>query len=688
MPDNKTATKKFIIRDYKSQRIPIIMLKFKSSGLLVLLAVVTLQSCGIKARLAKADKRYALGEYAVAGDLYKSVYSRIPSKNKPLRAEIAFKQGECYRLISHYRAEQVYLNAVRNKSANDTVYLRLAQMQQRNGKYAEAAKSYTAFLEKHPDDELAQNGLKATSLAADLKASPTRYLVKKSKEFNVSRSSSFSPLFSSSDGDVLIFTSNRKFGKKNVVRKNNGVSGQPNNHMFMARKNNKGKWEATEQLEGDVTSLNDEGVASVSPDGRLMYFTRSLLADDKGGGTIIVLSNRAGGTWSAPQKIQLFRDSTISVAHPAISPDGTTLYFVSDSKDGFGGKDIWRATYEGNEWKYIENLGKDINTPEDEMFPTVRGDGILYYSSKGKPGMGGLDIFEAKPLKDGGWEVKNMGVPINSSADDFGMSFAGKTESGYFSSNRNESKGYDALWSFELPALEYVLQGKISDRMGETVPDAKIRIIGNNGENARIQAKGDGTYNYKMNKGVDYVMLASARGFLNQKNEISTKNVSDRQSESFKVDFQLTPLYKPVQMNNIFYEFAKWDLTPQSETGLQQLVKLLNDNPNITIEMSAHTDYVGNNESNRILSERRAQSVVDYLIKAGIAKGRLTAVGYGEEQPFTVDISTAKKYNFLKENTILTEAFIQTLTPVQQEIANQINRRTEFRVLKTTFNLY
>ena len=664
------------------------MLKSKSFVLLILLAVLTLQSCGIKARLAKADKRYALGEYAVAGDLYKSVYSRIPSKNKPLRAEIAFKQGECYRLINHYRAEQVYQNAVRNKSTNDTVYLRLAQMQQRNGKYADAAKSYTSYLEKHPEDELALNGLQATALAAEMKASPTRYLVKKSKEFNISRSSTFSPLFSGSEGDVLIFTSNRKFGKKNVVRKNNGVSGQPNNHLFMTRKNNKGKWEAIEPLEGDVTSLNDEGIASITSDGRSMYFTRSLLADDKGGGTLIVLSNRAGGTWSAPQKVTIFKDSTISVAHPAITPDGTTMYFVSDSKEGLGGKDIWRATYEGGEWKYIENLGKDINTPDDEMFPTVREDGTLYYSSKGKPGMGGLDIFKATPLKEGGWEVKNMGVPVNSPADDFGMAFAGKTESGYFSSNRNESRGYDALWSFELPALEYVLQGKITDRVGETVADAKIRIIGNNGENARIQAKGDGTYSFKMTKGVDYVMLASARGFLNQKNEISTRNASDRQSESFKVDFQLTPLFKPVQMDNIFYEFAKWNLTPQSETGLQQLVKLLNDNPNITIEMSAHTDYVGNNESNRILSERRAQSVVDYLIKAGIDKKRLTAVGYGEEQPFTVDINTAKKYNFLKENTVLTEGFILTLTPVQQEIANQINRRTEFRVLKTNYNLY
>ena len=323
------------------------MLKSKSFVLLILLAVLTLQSCGIKARLAKADKRYALGEYAVAGDLYKSVYSRIPSKNKPLRAEIAFKQGECYRLINHYRAEQVYLNAVRNKSTNDTVYLRLAQMQQRNGKYADAAKSYTSYLEKHPEDELALNGLQATALAAEMKASPTRYLVKKSKEFNISRSSTFSPLFSGSEGDVLIFTSNRKFGKKNVVRKNNGVSGQPNNHLFMTRKNNKGKWEAIAPLEGDVTSLNDEGIASITSDGRSMYFIRSLLAFVIGGGTWIEGSNRAGGTWSAPQKVTIFKDSTISVGHPAITPDGTTMYFVSDSKEGLGGKDIWRATNEG-----------------------------------------------------------------------------------------------------------------------------------------------------------------------------------------------------------------------------------------------------------------------------------------------------------------------------------------------------
>ena len=165
-------------------------------------------------------------------------------------------------------------------------------------------------------------------------------------------------------------------------------------------------------------------------------------------------------------------------------------------------------------------------------------------------------------------------------------------------------------------------------------------------------------------------------------------NVSDRKSEIFNIDFQLSPISKPVQMNNIFYEFGKWTLTPESEKGLQPLVKLLNDNPNITIELSSHTDYKGNNAENKSLSEKRAQTVVDYLIKAGISKDRLTAVGYGEEQPFTIDEATAKKYPFLKSGTVLSEKIINALTPEQQEIANQINRRTEFKVVKTTYNLY
>jgi peptidoglycan-associated lipoprotein len=181
-------------------------------------------------------------------------------------------------------------------------------------------------------------------------------------------------------------------------------------------------------------------------------------------------------------------------------------------------------------------------------------------------------------------------------------------------------------------------------------------------------------------------MLATARGVLNQKNELSTQGITE--SKTYSVNFRLSSISKPVKIENIFYEFGKWDLTPASEKSLQELVKLLKDNPNITIELSSHTDYIGDNAFNKNLSEKRAQSVVNYLIKAGIDKERLTAVGYGEEKPIVVDEALAQKYPFLKVGEPLSESYILTLTPEQQEIANQINRRTEFRVLKTTYNLY
>ena len=191
-----------------------------------------------------------------------------------------------------------------------------------------------------------------------------------------------------------------------------------------------------------------------------------------------------------------------------------------------------------------------------------------------------------------------------------------------------------------------------------------------------------------MKQGVKYALLASAKGYLNVSDSMSTEKVTNRESQYFTKNFKLAQLFKPVKIENIYYDFAKWTLRPESKVGLDELVKLLKDNPNITIEISSHTDYIDDNEYNKNLSMKRAQSVVDYLIKIGIDSKRLTAVGYGEEIPVTTDANTSSQYNFLPENTVLSEDFIKTLTPDQQKIANQINRRTEFKVLKTTYNLY
>ena len=279
-----------------------------------------------------------------------------------------------------------------------------------------------------------------------------------------------------------------------------------------------------------------------------------------------------------------------------------------------------------------------------------------------------------------------MGAPFNSNGDDFGITFASEGEQGFFSSNRGQKRGIDMIYSFVLPEMEFIVEGKVVDNNNTPISDASIRLVGNNGTNTKLQVRRDGTYKIKLQKDTKYVMLGVARGYLNQKQELNTYDLSD--SKTYTQDFTLSPISKPVTMDNIFYEFGKWELTPASEAGLASLVKLLNDNPNITIELSAHTDYVGNDAANKELSAKRAQSVVNYLVQHGIERERLTPVGYGEEKPVIADAALNKKYRFIPVEQALTEEFITTLTSEQQEICNQINRRTEFKVLRTTYKLY
>lgn len=657
-----------------------------SSFLLIILVTILLVGCSLKARIKIADEHFANGEYYDAADLYKNIYYKIPYTQKPLRGRIAFRQGECNRLINYYRADQAYVNAIRYKYSDSIVYLRYAQVLQREGKYGDAKKNYAIYLKKDSTSIVAKNGLHACDQVSKWMTQPAQFTVRKVDLFNARNADNFSPAYLNPDNDVLLFTSSRQYNKK-ILLKNNSITGLPSNKMFMAQKNAVGKWSKPFLMGSEINTVDDDqGACCVSFDGKIMYYTRARQIADAEYGTEILSSNRAGGTWSTPQKITIFKDSTVSVAHPAISPDGQTLYFVSDAKGGQGGKDIWKGTLVNGECKYIENLGPEINTPGDEMFPTMRADGTLYFSSNGREGFGGLDIFKATPLKKGGWKVENMGSPINSSADDFGMTFEGKSDKGFFSSNRNEIKGYDAIWSFEIPELAYAIEGKVTDEKGNAISDASVRMVSNSGINARVQTKKDGTYRIKLDKDLECVMLGTARGYLNQKNSISTQGLTA--SKTFIVNFKLSAISKPIQLKNIFYEFGKWELTPASETSLNNLVKLLNDNPNITIEISANTDFIGSNADNKILSEKRAKSVVDYLISQKIAADRLTSVGFGEEKPVVVDAGLAQKYTFLKENDVLDEAYVLKLKPDQQEIVNQINRRTEFRVLKTTYKLY
>ncbi|MBQ9704763.1 MAG: OmpA family protein [Paludibacteraceae bacterium] len=671
-------------------------------------------SCGVKARIKKADKKYDIGEYYEAGNIYQSVYRQVSPKDKQTRGYIAFRQAECYRYINNTKAINAYRNAIRNRYPDSTAYLRQAQMLHYTGKYADAAKGYEIYLQAHPDDYVARGGLYACRQVAEWRKQPSRYKVAPANDFNQKRSSSFAPRFIGSDADALMFTSNRqKTGKRTGIR-NSSITGVPVNMLYSTRKNASGAWEEVEATEGITGGENegsseesgeggegseaqgttiskkaagqpDIGVCSFTADGKTMYFTYSRPVNGSDQGAKIYVSNRASGTWGEPQEVKLFPDSTISCGHPAVSANGDTLWFASDAPGGYGGKDIWFAENAGGEWVGATNAGAQINTAGDELYPTIRRDGTLYFSSNGHPGYGGLDIFKAV-RQDTLWLLYNMGAPFNSNGDDFGITFAGDTEDGFFSSNRGQRKGYDQIYSFILPEMVFLVEGSVTDNNGEPLTDARLRLVGDDGTNQKVQVRRDGTYRLKLNKEAHYVMLAAARGHLNSKEELNTLNLAD--SKTYTVDFALTPVSKPVPMENIFYEFAKWELTPQSETGLNSLIKLLNDNPNITIELAAHTDRVGNAQANKTLSEKRAQSVVNYLISHGIEKERLTPVGYGKEKPVTADKALNQRYPFIPVGQELNEDFIDTLSKDKQEICNQINRRTEFRVLKTTYKLY
>ena len=676
--------------------------RFSSQIFILLTVLVALSSCSINARIKKADRKYAIGEYYEAGEMYRQIYRRIPSKDKRLRAHVAFQQGESYRILNNSRAASAYKNAIKYHYPDSIMYLHYAQVLQYQGKYKDAIKQYDIYLTTYPTDYVAQAGKYGCMQTEQWKKQPSRYKVALAKEFNEKRTSNFAPAFMTEDGDALVFTSNRqeKSTDKKKKLRTSPVTGAATFNLYSTRKNAAGEWEDimlceglyqepednTEEEGGSAkTSSAELGVCCFSPDGKTMYFTYSCPVNGQDLGAKIYTSTRASGEWGEGQELKLYADSSITVGHPTLNAYGDTLYFVSDAPGGYGGKDIYMAILDGSDWTDIQNLGPQINTADDELYPHFRADGRLYFASKGHPGYGGLDLFYAV-RRDSVWDLFNMGVPFNSANDDFGITFAGVTEQGFFSSNRGQKRGYDQIYSFYLPEMEFIVEGTIMDNNSEPLGDAHIRLVGDDGTNVKAQIRRDGTYRLKLNKDTRYVMLATARGYLNQKQQLATTGLND--SHTYQQDFSLAPISKPVKMGNIFFKFGSWELTADSEDGMQALVKLLNDNPNITIEMAAHTDMVGNNAANQELSLKRAQSVVNYLIQHGIEQARLTPVGYGEEKPVVVDEALHKQYSFLPKDQVLDEAFIATLSADKQEICNSLNRRTEFRVLKTTYNLY
>ncbi len=430
----------------------------------------------------------------------------------------------------------------------------------------------------------------------------------------------------------------------------------------------------------------EEGVCAFNKDFGTMYFSRCKKEKKEKLGCQIYLSKRSGTTWDKAEPLEITADSLV-VAHPAISPDELTLYFVSDMPGGFGGKDIWRVTRDDPSGTFGEpvNLGADINTEFNELFPYVHPDGTLYFSSDGHVGMGGLDIYKAAELGNGGWKVENMYHPVNSVADDFGITFEAEKEKGFFSSTRDDFRGMDNIYSFYLPPLRFSIAGKVEDnKTEEKIPNTTVKLIGSDGSTLEDKTGDDGSFRFMLRPNTDYVIVTRQEEYLKGKSKVTTKGVGE--SKEFNTTIAMSPIDKPIDLPNIFFDLESAELRPESRVALDRLIEILNDNPNITIELSAHTDIRGSDEFNMKLSQKRAQSVVDYLVEHGVNPDRLMAKGYGSDKPKRIDVKMARKYPFLEEGDVLTPEFIENIeTEEKQEIAHQINRRTEFKVLSTDY---
>lgn len=649
---------------------------------LLVLSLLLLAGCGAEKNMKKAEKFMAIGEYYDAASQYKQAYSKTPPKERDRRGLIAGKMAVCYRKInSTPKAVAAYRNMVRYNKATVDDRLELGRQLLKNGDYKQAAEQFGVVLDSMPDNVLARNGLLSAQQAHVWKKQGSRYTVKRMDVFN-SRRAEYSPMLSGDQFDQLYFTSTRNDATGDEL---SGITGTKNGDIFVSQKDDKGKWSKPEVVNGGLNTEADEGASCLSPDQREMYLTQCVTDPSYPRYAQIVKSNRSDAAWGKASSVELTKDTLSSFAHPAVSPDGQWLYFVSDMPGGKGGLDIWRVRITSAGYGGVENLGEPINTPGNEMFPTFRPNGDLYFSSDGHPGMGGLDIFIAHPGKAGRYVLEHPGYPLNSQGDDFGMTFEGVKNRGFFSSNRNDGRGWDHIYSFVNPEIVQSVKGWVYEQEGYELPAAQVYMIGSDGTNLKLGVKSDGSFEKELTPGVEYMFLATCKGFLNHKEELKVVPMND--SHEYVLQFPLASITAPVLIDNIFYDFNKATLRPESQTALDELVKLLNENPNVTIELSSHCDYKGSSAYNKLLAQRRAESVVNYLVDKGIARDRLSPVGYGKEKPKTIRKKLTEKLTWLKEGDVLTEEFIKKLDPEKQEICNQLNRRTEFIVLRTTYGL-
>jgi len=644
--------------------------------LIVLLSLLFASQAFSQRSLEKADEAFNASEYSNAVVLYKNAYTRL--NNREIKARVAFNTGLCFRILGKQLHAELWLGkAVELGHQDPLIYLYYADALRTNEKFDEAIEQYSRYKELMPNDERAQKGISSCKATRQWIAKPTRYKVTNISYIN-SKSRDFSPSLADQEGKSIYLTTSRPGTTGDRIH---GGSGENFADIFLSQIDEKGKWSLPTALPEQINTDNDEGAISMDWTNSTAYFTRCEFSKKRGKPCKILSSKQNGGSWEKPEQINITKNDTFNVVHPSISADGLTLYFVSDMPGGKGGYDIWSITRPNAEEKWGEPKNmKALNTEGNELYPYIRQDGTLFFSSDGHLGMGGLDMYRVNKNAKGEPEILNLLYPLNSPADDFGICFNPGNETGFFSSNRKDSKGGDDIYQFVLPPLFFSVSGNVVDEnTGKALTDAKVKLIGSDGNSIETTTDSEGNYKFDLSAGTNYAVMSIKNGYLNSKSRLTTAGLED--DKEFELNLSMSPIDIPVEIPNVMYDVGKWELRPESIVALDQLVEIMNDNPTIKIELSSHTDYRRGSISNEELSQKRAESVVNYLISKNIPSERMVAKGYGAQQPKKINRKYSFLYPFLKEGETLSKSYIDALPANKREIAHQINRRTEFKVL-------
>lgn len=631
-----------------------------------------------------ADSLFRDLQFNIAAENYDKALRKMKGLT-PEKLHCTYNLAECYRLMNDPDLAEPYYRQLAETSYGDTVpvyFLRYATILKTRGDAESARNYFEKYLQTDPGNKEAETGLRSCDWLIENRHKKAQVIVEEITRINT-LDDEFGPAYLNPQKNSIIFTSNRVTeDSKNIDQ----WTGSRFSDLYISAFDGK-NWSDPELAEygGLLNSDVHEGTPSLNGDYSVMYYTRCGKTANVKSFCEIWKTVKTGDQWSKPAPV--LTDSVANIGHPAISKDERILIFSSNRPGGTGGKDLWAAKRNSADEPFgrPELLGPGINTAGDELFPYLYNDTTLLFASNGYEGYGGLDIFISYFRKNKWTKPENLLAPINSSYDDFGIILKKPFEEGCFCSNRNSGTGGDDIYHFYRRILLFTASGQVKDNSNLlSVRGAEVILTGNAGDTVKVMTDKQGVFrfdNSQVKEDVDYELVFRKQGYFSKKETFSTRPYEE--DHDFSIDIKIDPIpEKPIVLPDILYELDKWDLAPQYQDSLLQLVRLLKDNETLVIELRSHTDSRGSAEYNNVLSQKRAQSVVDFIVSQGIDPGRLVAKGYGKRIFRMLDKDIVKDGYTFKAGTELNDDFVNRLPSKEaREAAYQLNRRTEFAVI-------